>query len=65
VDAFLTEVLLRPPDIALRDFNKAALFQGETTPKEGRGLFTYRRVNSKMPVETLLSAEAALMATPR
>jgi hypothetical protein len=35
VDAFLTEVLLRPPDIALRDHNKAALFQGETTPKRG------------------------------
>ncbi len=32
VDAFLTEVLLRRPDIALRDRNKAALFQGETTP---------------------------------
>jgi len=31
----LTEVLLRPPDIALRDHNKAALFQGETTPKRG------------------------------
>ncbi len=35
VDAFLTEVLLRSPDIALRDRNKAALFQGETTPKRG------------------------------
>jgi hypothetical protein len=31
VDAFLDEVLLRRPDIALRDHDKAALFQGETT----------------------------------
>jgi hypothetical protein len=35
VDAFLTEVLLRRPDIALRDHNKAALFQGETIPARG------------------------------
>jgi hypothetical protein len=38
VDAFLSEVLLRRPDIALRDHDKAALFQGETPPEEGRGL---------------------------
>jgi hypothetical protein len=37
VDAFLSEVLLRRPDIALRDHDKAALFQGETTSKERRG----------------------------
>jgi hypothetical protein len=42
VDAFLNEVLLRRPDIALRDHDVAVLFQGETTSKEGRGLFTYR-----------------------
>jgi hypothetical protein len=47
VDAFLTKVLVKRPDIALRDHDKAALFQGETTSKEGRGLFTYRRVNSR------------------
>lgn len=35
VDAFLTEVLLKRPDIALRDHQIAALFQGETTPKRG------------------------------
>ena len=37
VDAFLSGVLLRPPDIALRDYDKAALFLGETTSKERRG----------------------------
>ena len=37
VDAFLSEVLLRRPDIALRDQDKAALFEGETTSRERRG----------------------------
>jgi hypothetical protein len=44
VDAFLGEVLLKRPDIALRDHDKAALFQGETTPSEGATFFTDRRV---------------------
>jgi len=40
VDAFLDEVLLRRPDIALRDHDKAALFQGETTPIRGARPFS-------------------------
>jgi hypothetical protein len=37
VDAFLSEMLLRRSDIALRDHDKAVPFQGETTSKERRG----------------------------
>ena len=46
VDAFLAEVLLKRPDIALRDHDEAVLFQGETTSKERRGLLHYRRVRT-------------------
>jgi hypothetical protein len=46
VDAFLGEVLLKRPDIAVRDHDKAVLFHGETTSKERRGLLHYRRVRT-------------------
>jgi hypothetical protein len=35
VDAFLTKVLVKRPDIALRDHDEAALVPGQTTPIRG------------------------------